>query len=90
MFPPASLQGLFAVVLGLICTFRTKVCSTLGDRMHLLPKRYDGSVVPWGLYLCTFVCTDEGGTFGSLEIAPKDEPDVEVYNFFSEVLVDFF
>ena len=37
----------FAVVLGLIFTFRTKVCSSLGDRMRLLPERYDGCVVPW-------------------------------------------
>ena len=36
----------FAVVLGLICTFRTKVRSSLGDRTHLLPERYDGCVVP--------------------------------------------
>ena len=28
------------------------------------------------------VCTDECGTFRRLEIAPKDEPDLEVYNFF--------
>jgi hypothetical protein len=75
----------FAVVLGLICTFRTKVCSSLGDRMRLLPERYGGCVVPWCLYLRTIVCTDEGGTFRSLEIARKDEPD-----FVSEVLADFF
>jgi hypothetical protein len=41
----------FAVVLGLICTFRTKVSSSLGDRTRLLPKRYDSCVVPWCLYL---------------------------------------
>ena len=58
----------FAVVLGLICTFRTKV------RSSLLPERYDGFVVPWCLYLRTIVCTDERGTFRRLEIAPKDEP----------------
>ena len=40
----------FAVVLGLICTFRTKVP---GDRTCLLSKRYDGCVVPWCLYLRT-------------------------------------
>ena len=66
----------FAVVLGLICTFRTKVCSALGDRMRLLPKCYDGCVVPWCLYMRTIVCTDERGTFRRLEIAPKDEPDL--------------
>ena len=66
----------FAVVLGLICTFRTKVRSSLGDRMRLLPERYDGCVVPWCLYLHTIVCTDERGTFRHLEIAPKDEPDL--------------
>ena len=60
----------FAVVLGMICTFLTK------DRRGLLPERYDGSMVPWCLYLCTIVCTDEHGTFRHLEIAPKDEPDL--------------
>ena len=66
----------FAVVLGLICTFRTKVHSSLGDGTRLHPERYDCCVVPWCLYLCTFVCTDERGTFRHLEIAPKDEPDL--------------
>jgi hypothetical protein len=66
----------FAVVLGLICTFRTKVLSSLGDRTHLLPERYDGCMVPWCFYLHTIVCTDECGTFRRLEIPPKDEPDV--------------
>ena len=81
----------FAVVLGLIYTFRTKVHSSLGDRTRLLPERYDGCMVPWCLYLCTIVCTDERGTFRRLEIAPKDEPDLwRSTIFFSEVLADFF
>ena len=67
----------FAVVLGLTYTFRTKVRSSQVER-------YDGCVVPWSLYLCTIVCTDECSTFRHLEIAPNDEPD------FSEVVVDFF
>ena len=66
----------FAVVLGLICIFRTKVRTFLGDRTRLLRERYDGCVVPWCLYLRTIVCTDERGTFRHLEIAPKDEPDL--------------
>ena len=45
----------FAVVLGLIYTFRTKVHSSLGDQTRLLPERYDGSMVPWCLYLRTIV-----------------------------------
>ena len=72
----------FSVVLGLIWTFRTKVCSSRGDRMLLLPERYDGYVVPWCLYLRTIVCTDKRGTFRHLEMAPKDEPD--------QVLADYF
>ena len=64
----------FAVVLRLICTLRTKVRSSLGDRTRLLPERYDGCVVPWCLR--TIVCTDERGTFRHLEIAPMDEPDL--------------
>ena len=64
----------FAVVLGLICTFHTKVRSSLGDRTRL--ERYDSCLGPWCLYLGTIVCTDERGTFRHLEIAPKDEPDL--------------
>ena len=66
----------FAVVLGMICTFCTKVCSSLRDRTRLVPEWYDGCVVPWCLYLHTIVCRDERGTFRRLEIAPKDEPDL--------------
>ena len=66
----------FAVVLGLICTFRNKVWSSLGDRTLLLPERYDVCVVPWCLYLRTIVCKDECGTFRRLDISPKDEPDL--------------
>ena len=82
----------FAVVLGLICTFRTKVHSSLGDRTHLLPERYDGCVVPWCVYLLTVVCTDERGTFRHLEIAPKDEPDLWRYTkrFLSSWLIFFY
>ena len=63
-------------VLGLICTFRTKVCSSLGDRTRLLPERYDGCLVPWCLYLCTIVYTEPCGTFRRLELASTDEPDL--------------
>ena len=80
----------FAVVLGLISTFRTKVYSSLGDRRRLLPERYDGCVVPWCLYLRTIVCTDERGTFRRLEIAPKDVPDLCRCTMFSEELADSF
>ena len=76
----------FAVVLGLSCTFRTKVRSSPGDRTRLLPERYNGCVVPWCLYLGAIVCKDESGTFRSLEIAPNCSQIVdflaEVYNFF--------
>ena len=94
-FVPVSssiFTGSFAAVLGLICTFRTKVHSSLGDRKRLLLERYDSCVVLWCLYLLTIVCTDEHGTFRHLEIAPKDEHHilVEFYNILSEVLADFF
>ena len=80
----------FAVDLGLICTFRTKVCSSLGDRTRVLPERYDGPVVPWCLYLGTIVCADDC-TFRHLEIAPNDEPDLWRSTFFSsEVLANLF
>ena len=77
----------FAVVLGLICTFRTKVRKSLGDRMRLLPEWYDGCVVPWCLYFRAIVCTEECGTFRHLEIAPKHEPDLWRATI---VLADFF
>jgi hypothetical protein len=35
---PSFFTRSFAVVLGLICTFRTKVRKSLGDRMRLLPE----------------------------------------------------
>ena len=66
----------FAVVQGLICSFRTKVRSSLGDRTRLFPERYNVCVVPWCFYLHTIICTDERGTFRRLEIAPKEEPDL--------------
>ena len=77
LVPVSSSIRSFAVVLGLIFTFRqsTKVRSSLGDRKRLLPERCDSCVVPWCLYLRTVVCTDERGTFRCLEIAPKDESD---------------
>ena len=78
-FVPVSssiFTGSYAVVLGLFSTFCTKVRSFLGDRMHLLPERYDGCVVPLCLYLCTIVSIDERSTFMRLEIAPKDDPDL--------------
>ena len=59
--------------------------------MSLLPEWYDGCLVPLCLYLRTIACTDEGVTFRSLEISPKDEPDLwRSTNFFYEVLPDFF
>ena len=78
-FVPVSssiFKNSFDVVLGLICTFRTKVRSYIGDRTSLLPERYYSCVVPWCLHLRTIVCTDECGTFRHLKIAPKDEPDL--------------
>ena len=77
----------FAVVLGLIRTFHTKVRSSLGDRKRLLPERYDGCVVPWCLYLHA---TDERGAFRHLEISPKDELDLWRSTFFYAVLADVF
>ena len=86
-FIPVSSRS-YAVILGLICTFLTKVRSSLGDRTRLLPERYDGCVVPWCLYLRTIVCTDERGTLRCLEISPKEEPDLwKSTNFF---LAEFF
>ena len=61
---------------GIDLHFSHQSMSSLGDRMCLLPERYDGCVAPWCLYLHTIVCTDERGTFRHLEFAPKDEPDL--------------
>ena len=81
----------FADVLGLICTFGTKVRSSLGDRTRLLPERYDGCGIPWCLYLRTIVCTDEHGTFRRLEIAPMDETDLwrSTHFFLKSWLISF-
>jgi hypothetical protein len=64
----------FAAVLGLICTFRTKVHSS--ETEHIFPELSDRCVVPWCLYLRTIVCTGECGTFRRLEISPRDETDL--------------
>ena len=61
----------FAVVLGLICTYRTKVRSSLGDRTRLHPELYDSCMVPLCLYLRTIVCTDKCGTFRHLKLLPR-------------------
>ena len=44
----------FAVVLGLICTFHTKVRWSLVNRTRLLPEGYDGCMVPW-CYTCVLL-----------------------------------
>ena len=78
----------FAVVLLLICTFHTKVRSSLGDRTPLLPERYDGSMVPWCLYFCSYRWTWYLQAFGNCSQGWTRL--VEVYKLFSEVLADFF
>ena len=70
------------VDIGLI--FHTKERSSIGDRTRLLPERYDSYVVPWCLYLCSIVSTDECGIFRRLEIPPKDEPDFWSSTIFSD------
>ena len=81
----------FAVVLGLIFTFRTKVRSSQGDRTHFLPEMYDGCVAPC-VYTCVLLFVQmKCGTFRPLEIAPKDEPDLWRSTIcFTEVLADLF
>ena len=51
----SSFTRSFAVVLGLNCSFHTKVRSSLGDRTRHLPERYDGCMIPWCL-CCTLYC----------------------------------
>ena len=65
LFPPNITMVIMAkqFYFCFICTFRTKVRSSLGDRTRLLPERYNGCVVPWCLHLRTIVCTDERVTF---------------------------
>ena len=53
-------------------------------------ERYDDCVVPWSLYLHTIVRTNERAPFRRLEIAPKEEQVLKVYNVFPEVFSDFF
>ena len=79
----SSIFTMSVVILELISNFRTKVCSSLGDRTCLLPERYDGCVVPWWLYLRTIVCTDEHGTFRRFGNGSSlGARLVEVYNYF--------
>jgi hypothetical protein len=77
----------FAVVLGLFYMFCTPVRSSLGDRMRLLPERFDGLVVQWCLYLRTIVCTDERGIW---QLLPMMNQTCGGLHFFPEVLADFF
>ena len=70
----------FATVLGLICTFRTKVLSSLGDRMRFLPERCDGCVVFILAYYCLYRWTWYLQAFGNCSQGWTRL--VEVYNFF--------
>ena len=66
----------FAVVLGLIHTFLTKVRSSLGDRTRLL---LSGIMSAWshGVYTCVLLFVQMNVVpSGVREIAPKDEPDL--------------
>lgn len=58
---------IFAVFLGLICTFCFKVCFLNGKRAAWSHGVYTSVI---------FFKTDECGTFRYLEIPPKDEPDL--------------
>ena len=65
------LKRSLTVVLELICTFDTKVRSSLGDRMCLLPEWYDG------VYTCILLFVQMNVVpSGVVEISPKDEPDL--------------
>ena len=78
----------FAVVLGLICTFRTKVRSSLGDRTHLLPEMYDGCVVPC-VYTCVLLFVQMNVVLsGVWKFLPRINQTCGGLPFFSEVLAD--
>jgi hypothetical protein len=95
----------FAVFLGLICTFRTKLPSSLGDRTRLLPERYGGCVVPWCLYLHLHLHLSHLADAliqsvllfvqmnmvpsGFWKLLPRMNQTCGVLQFFSEVLPDF-
>lgn len=51
-------------------------CPRENQTEDLLPHKHS-YVVPWWLYLCIIANTDEHGTVRRLEIAPKDERDLE-------------
>ena len=80
----------FAVVLGLICTSRTKVHSSLGDRKRPLPEWYDGCgpMVFILVYYCLYRWTWYLQAFGNCSQGWTRL--VEVYNLFSEHLADIF
>ena len=80
----------FVVVLRLICTFHTKVRSSLGDRTRLLPERCDGCKGPMVFilaYYCLYRWTWYLQAFGNCS---QGWTRRVVYNLFSEVLADFF
>ena len=94
-FVPVSssiFTGSFAVVLGLICTFRTKVRSSLGDRTCASPSwavwRLHGPMVFILAYYCLYRWMWYLQVFGNCY--QRWTRLVEVYNVFSEVLADFF
>ena len=81
----------FAAVLGLICTFRANVHSSLGDRTRLLPEQawlLHGPMVVILVYYCLYRWMWYLQAFGNCSQGWTRL--VEVYNLFSEVLADFF
>jgi hypothetical protein len=91
-FVPVSsiiFTGSFAVVLGLIYTFLTKVHSSLGDRTHLLPERYDS----WskGVYTCVLLFVQMNVVSSVVwKLLPRMNQTCGGLQFISEVLADFF
>lgn len=82
-----SLTSTFVVVLGFSWPFQTKVCSSLGVNLCLLPEWCSLCVTPiFFLYLHTIVRTDARGAFRCLEIAHKEELVLCLIQLFSEDL----
>ena len=77
----------FAVVLGLICTFHTKVC--LISRRQNAFSLLSGMRAAWshGVYTCVLLFVQMN--IRHLEIAPKDEPDLSTICFLRSWLISF-
>ena len=84
-------SGVFVwFVLGLINTFRTKACSSLGRKTRLFPEWSDG----WMLMVFLFACNCLNGWMWQLQASGNCTQQwtrlVKIHNCLPDILADFF